>query len=154
MPTTWPSPIFEKFFFRPNMTEIAVFPDFHWTFSLLSVVFSHKSISLIITMPTIKHGSIVNKTDFCSRNFLKIAGTADFGRKNGISSISWAVLFIYHEILPTDAKWQYLKCDGARLSKNIFSGRKCRKYDGKPVFWHFLEISSLVLSDFLQKDVY
>ena len=46
-------------------------------------------------MPTINHGLIVNKTDFWSRNFLKIAGTADFRRKNGISWIFQAVLNIF-----------------------------------------------------------
>ena len=34
----------------------------------------------------------------------------------------------FHETLHTDAKWQYLKYDGARFSKNIFipaqSGKK------------------------------
>ena len=66
-----------------NMPEIAVFADFHRTFYLISLFFHTKT--LLITMSTIKHGSIVNKTDFCSWNFLKIAGTADFRRKNGIS---------------------------------------------------------------------
>ena len=46
-------------------------------------------------MPTINHGLIVDKTDFWIRNFLKIAGTADFRRKNGISWISRAVLNIF-----------------------------------------------------------
>ena len=45
-----------------NMPETAVFADFHRIFSLYFVVFSQKT--LFITMPTIKHGSIVNKTDF------------------------------------------------------------------------------------------
>ena len=84
---TWPSPIFKENFFPAenagNMPEIAVFADFHRTFSLYFVVFSHKTLLMI--MPTINHGLIVNKTDFCSRNFLKVAGTADFRRKNGIS---------------------------------------------------------------------
>ena len=48
MPKTWPSPIFEKNFFPAenagNMPEIAVFADFHWTFSLYFFVFSHKDI--------------------------------------------------------------------------------------------------------------
>ena len=84
---TWPSPIFEKNFFSAgnaeNMPEIAVFADFYRTFSLISLFFHTKT--LFITMPTIKHGSIVNKTDFCSQDSLKIAGTADFRRKSGIS---------------------------------------------------------------------
>ena len=97
MPIIWPSPIFEKIFFPAentnNMPEIAVFADIHWTFSLYFVVFHTKT--LLITIPTIKHGSIVNKTDFWSRNFLKIVGTADFRRETGISWISRAVLYIF-----------------------------------------------------------
>ena len=59
-----------------------LFGDFHQTFSLYFVVFHTKA--LFITMLTIKYGSIVNKTDFCSRDSLKIAGTANFSRKNSI----------------------------------------------------------------------
>jgi len=48
MPKRWPSPIFEKNSVPAenagNMPEIAVFADFHWTFSLYFVVFSHKNI--------------------------------------------------------------------------------------------------------------
>jgi len=48
MSKTWPNPIFEKNFFPAenagNMPEIAVFEDFHRTFSLYFVVFSHKNI--------------------------------------------------------------------------------------------------------------
>ena len=46
---TSPSPIFEKIFFPTensgSVPEIAVFEDFHWTFSLYLVVFSHKNIN-------------------------------------------------------------------------------------------------------------
>ena len=52
-------------------------------FPYISLFFHTKT--LFTTMPTINHILIVNKTDFCSRNFLKIAGIADFRRKNGIS---------------------------------------------------------------------
>ena len=75
-----------KFFLAENdrnMPEIAVFADFYWTYT-----------KTLIAMPPIKHGLIFNKTDFCSRSFLKIAGTADFRRKNGISWISRAVIHI------------------------------------------------------------
>ena len=48
-------------------------------FPYISLFFHSKKIWII--MPTIKHGSIVNKTYFWSRNFPKIAGTADFRRK-------------------------------------------------------------------------
>ena len=54
-------------------------------------------------MPNIMHGSIVNKTDFYSWKFLKIAGTAD------------------------------IEFDGARFSKNIFSGQKYWKYAEKTI---------------------
>ena len=80
-------------------------------------------------MPTIKHGSIVNKTDFYSRNYLKFAGTADFRQENTVFLEFLDLYFtFFHEILHTDAKWQYLKYEGDRFSKNFFpSGRKCRK---------------------------
>ena len=45
------------------MPEIAIFTDFHWIFSLNFLVFSHQN--LLITMPTIKYNSFVNKSDFC-----------------------------------------------------------------------------------------
>jgi len=48
MPKTWQGPIFKKNFFLAgnpgNMPEIAVFADFHWTFSLYFFVFSYKNI--------------------------------------------------------------------------------------------------------------
>ena len=78
------------------MPEIAVFADFYRTFSLISLFF-HTKI-LFITMPTIKHGSIVNKTDFCSRNSLKIAGTADFRRKNVFLEFLELYFIFFHEI--------------------------------------------------------
>ena len=64
--------VFPSFqYFRPGWKvwlHHAVFADFHQTFSLYFVVFSHKT--LFISKPTIKQGAIV------SRNFLKITGTA------------------------------------------------------------------------------
>ena len=66
MPKIWLIPIFEKESFPAenalNMPEIAVSADFHWTFSLHFVVFFHTK-ELLITMPAIKHDSIVNKTE-------------------------------------------------------------------------------------------
>ena len=48
---------------------------------------------------------------------------------------------VFSDFWHKDAKWQCLKCDGARFSeKNFFRP----KMPEKPVFWHFLEISSLV----------
>ena len=86
-----------KIFFQPKVPEICRKSLFLQIFLRLFPYFSlfFHTKTLLITMPTIKHGSIVNKTDFCSRNFLKIAGTADFRRKNGISWISRAVLNIF-----------------------------------------------------------
>ena len=55
----------EKFFLAKNarnMPEIAVFADFVWVFPHISLFFHTKT--LLITMPTIKHDSIVNKSDF------------------------------------------------------------------------------------------
>ena len=72
----------EKIFPAVNMPEIAVFVDFHWTFSLYLVVFLHKNI--INNNTHHKNGSIVNETVFWSRNFLKIARIADFCRKSVI----------------------------------------------------------------------
>ena len=141
----------EKFFSGGKCWKYAGnrrFGRFSSDFFLMFLCFFHRK-TLLITMPAIKHGSIVNKTDdFCCQNFLKITGTADFRRKNGISWISRAVLYICSWNLSwnTVAKWWCPKCD--------FSGQKCRKYAWKPVFGHFLKISSLVFSDFLHKDAY
>ena len=55
------SDFYKKFFPAENtgnMPEIAVFADFVRTFPLYFVVFHLKT--LLITMPTIKHGSFVN----------------------------------------------------------------------------------------------
>ena len=94
MPKIWLSPIFDKNFFpvenAGNMPEVAVFVDLHRTNILL--LFHTKT--LFITMRTIKRGSIVSKTDFCSWNSLKVTETADFCRKSSISWISWAVIYI------------------------------------------------------------
>ena len=79
---TWQSLIFKKHFFPAknagNMPEIVVFCWILSDSSLYIYLFFFHTKTLFITMPTIKHGSIVNKTDFCSRNFLKVARTADF----------------------------------------------------------------------------
>ena len=56
------SDFWEKFFPAENagnMPEIAVFADFHWTFFPYISLFFHLK-TLLITMPTIKHGSFVN----------------------------------------------------------------------------------------------
>ena len=61
------------------MPEIAVFADFHRAFSLYFIVFLHKNI--LNYNAHHRHGTFVNKTDFCCRNFLKVTGTAYFRRK-------------------------------------------------------------------------
>ena len=65
------------FFFRPKIPEICrtspFLQIFIGLFPYVSLFFPIKTS--LITMPTIKHDSIVNKTDFCSRNFLKLAET-------------------------------------------------------------------------------
>ena len=97
MPKIWPSQIFEEFFFRPEMPEICRKSPFLQIFIGLFpyILLFFRKETLFITLPTIKYGSNVTKTDFCSRNSLKVAGTADFRRKNGISWISRAVLNIF-----------------------------------------------------------
>ena len=105
---------------------------------LLSYIslFFHKKVLLII-IPTIKH---VNKTDFWSRNCLKIAGTADFRRKTAFLEFFELYIIFFHEILHTDAKWQYLKCDGVRFSK---------KHAGNMPFLHIFIELFLYISCFL-----
>ena len=73
-------------------------------------------------MSNIKHGPIVNKTDFWSWNSIKIAGTVDIRRKTVFLEflMLYFIYLFFHEIRHTDVKWQYLKCDGAGFSKNIF----------------------------------
>ena len=93
--------------------------------------------TLLLTVPTIKHGSIVYKTDFCSRNFLKVAGTADFRRKNGISWISRAELYIFSWNFAHRCKMAMSKMRGSPIFENIFSGWKCRKYAGNRRFCRF-----------------
>ena len=40
------------------------------------------------------------------------------------------------------------------FEKRIFPAENAGNMPEKPVFWHFLEIPSLVFSDFLLKDAY
>ena len=87
-PKTRPSRIFPAEKKNENMPEPPFLQIFIRHFPYISLFFTHKKVH------TIKHGSMVNKTDFCSKNFLKIAGTPDFRRKNSISWISRAILWI------------------------------------------------------------
>ena len=80
--------------------------------------------TLLITMLAIKHGSFVNKTYFCSRNFLKITGTVNFHRKTVFLEFLELYLIFFHVNLHTDRKRSCLKCDAA-------------KYAGKTSFFAF-----------------
>ena len=76
IPKIWPSPIFEKKIFSVendgNMPEIASFADFHLIFSLYtSFPCFYSTKTLLMAISKILHCLIFNKTDFCSRNFLK-----------------------------------------------------------------------------------
>ena len=55
-------------------------------------------------MPTIKHGPIVNKTEFWSRNSVKIAEAADFRQKTVFLEFLELYFIFFHEILYNDAK--------------------------------------------------
>ena len=105
-------------------------------------------------MPTIKHGSIVNKTDFCSQDSLKIAGTADFRRKSGISWISRAVLHIFSWNFPHWYKTPIPKIwQSPIFNQCTFPTENAGNMPEKPVFWRLLEISPSVFTDFLFKNV-
>ena len=144
------SPILEKIFFRPKMPEICRKSPFLQVFIGLFPNFSlyfHRK-TLLTTMPTNKHGSTVNKTDFWSRNYQKIAGTADFRRKNGIFWISQDVLYLF--------SWKFAHwCKIPKMwrspifEKHFFPVENARNVPEKPVFWRLLEISSSVFTDFL-----
>ena len=107
----------------------------------------------VIIMSTIKHGSFVNETDFCSRNFLKIAGTANFRWKNSISWVSRAVLYIFSW---NSAHWCKMPMSkiwpSPIFEKRIFPAENAGNMPEKLVFWPFFEISSLVFSIFLHRD--
>ena len=151
MPKTWLSPIFEKIFFRLEMLEICRKSPFFMIlfgyFPYISLFFHTKT--LLITIPTIKHVSIVKKTYFWCRNCLKIAGTANFRRKNSISWIFRAVLDIFSWNF---AHWRKMIMSKMWRSpifeKNIFPAENAGNMPEKPVFWYFLKFSSLVFSDF------
>ena len=154
---TWQSPIFENDFFRPKMPEICRKSPF---LQILFGVFLHISLffhtkTLLIAIPTIKHVSIVKKTYFWSRNCLKIAGTAHFRRKNSISWISKAVLDIFSWNFSHWRKMIMFKMWRSQtFETNIFPAENAGNMSEKLVFWHFLEILSLVFSDFLHKDAH
>ena len=115
-----------------------------WRFSLdfflLFRCFFHSKI-LLITMPTIKHGSIVNKTFFEAGTFQKSPEHSIFIKKKVFLEFLELYFISIHEILHTDAKWQYLKFDGARFSINIFFWPKmpeiCRKNRFLGIFSRF-----------------
>ena len=144
-----------KNFFRPKIPEICrkspFLQIFIGLFPFISLFF-HSKI-LLITMHTIKHGSIVIKTFFEPGTFQKSPEQPIFAGKTIFLKFLELYFKFFHEIWHTLEKWQYLKCDGARFSKNIFfPAENAGNMPEKPVFWHFLEISSLVFSDFLHPD--
>ena len=129
--------------FRPKVLEICrknlffgIFSRFHFIFCC----FFHTKTLVILTIPTIKHGSIVNKTDFWSRNFLNIAGTVYFPRKNDLSR---AVIYIFSWNFAHWCKmalsemWQRLIFD-----KHTFPAKNAGKMPEKPVVcafsWDFI----------------
>ena len=141
------SDFWEKFFSgrKPPFLQI-----FIGLFPYISLFFHSKT--LFIAMPIINHGLIVNKTDFWSRNLLKIAGTADFRRKNDISWISRAVLYIFSWNFVHWCKMVMSKMWPSPIfEKHIFLAENAGNMPEKPVFWHFLEILSLVFSIFCSK---
>ena len=147
------SDFWEKFFSGRKCRKSPFLQILFGLFPYISLFFHLKT--LLITMPTIKHGSFVNLTDFCSRNFLKIAGTADFRRKNSIYWISWAVLYIFSWNFAHWCKMEIPKMWRSLIfEKHFFPAENAGNMPEKPVFRHFLEISSLVFSEFLLKDAY
>ena len=150
------SDFWEKFFsgqkcrkYAGNRRFCRFWSDF---FPWISLFFPTKT--LLIAMPTIKYDSIVNKTDFWSWNFLKIARTANFNQKSGVSWIFQAALYIFSWNF---AHWCKMVISKVWLSlifeKHTFPAKKSWKYTGKTGFGHFLQNSSLVFSHLL-KDAY
>ena len=111
-----------KKFFRPKIPEICrnspFLQIFIGLFSYMSLFF-HSKI-LLITMHTIKHGSIVIKTFFEPGTFQKSPEQPIFAGKTIFLEFLELYFILFHEILHTDAKWQCLKCDGVRFCKNFF----------------------------------
>ena len=147
MPKTWPSPILEKIFSRSKIARNI--PKIICRKSPLLQIFIElfPCISLFFrTKLTIKHGSIVNKTDFCSRNSLKIAGTADFCRRNGMSISSCTLYFImkFCTLMQNANVWNVTEPD---FRKNVFSRPKmpeiCRKSPFLQILFGFFPYISL-----------
>ena len=92
----------------------------------------------VLAMPIIKHDLKLSiKLIFESGTFEKSPEKPIFAGKTVFFEFFELYFIFFHEILHTDAKWQYLKCDGAQFSKNNFSGWKCRKCSGKTGFLAF-----------------
>ena len=58
---------------------------------------------------------------------------------------------VFSDFWHKGVKWLCPKSDGARFSKKICPAENAGNMPGKPVFRHFLEISSLVFSHFCSK---
>ena len=146
------SNFWEKFFSARKSRKYAGnrrFSGFSLDFLLIFRCFSHKNI----INNNIHHQEWFN----CQYNWFLLPelSTADFRRKNGISWISRAVLYIFSwkfahwwkMIVPK--MWRSLV-----FEKHFFPAENAGNMPEKPGFWHFVEISSLVSSDFLHKDAY
>ena len=117
-------------------------------FFLDLVVFSHKNI----IFNNANHQAWFNcqQNWFCSRNSLKVAGTADFRRKSGISWISQAVLYIFSWNFAHWCKMAIPKIwQSPIFNQCTFPAENAGNMPEKPVFG---EISSSVFTDFLFKN--
>ena len=85
-----------------NMSEIAVLTDFHRTFSLYFVVFSHKNIININAHHM--HSSFVKKLIFVAGTFYKSPEQPIFAGKTVFLEFLELHSIFFHEIWHTDAK--------------------------------------------------
>ena len=118
MAKIWPSPIFKKNFFPAENTGNRRFCTFSLDFFCIFLVFFT--------------WNIVNSN---SQYFVKIAGTADFRRKNGISWISQAVLNIFSWNLAHWCKMIISKMWRRPIfEKHIFQVENAGNMPEKPVY--------------------
>ena len=90
---------------------------------------------------------ISNKIIFCIWNSLKIAGTAEDRRKNGISSFSQVILDRFSWFFAQWCKMAMAKmCRSPIFVKTFFSAARAGNGPKKTVLLYFLEILSLVFS--------
>ena len=123
------SDFWEKNFSGRKCRKSPFFSDFLGGFLHISLFIHTKT--LLIAIPTIKHVSIVKKTDFWSRNCLKIAGTANFRRKTVFLEylkLYWYFFIKFCTLMQNDNVQDVTE---PYFWKKYFSCRKCRKYAGK-----------------------